>query len=234
MMKLSRAFLSFFVLFLSVISFPTTHSLSLAEGAPVSVAPGTITDDFVFGAGQTNLVTGPTIMTGVVTTEGGAIIKFDDVVTGASLEIANPDFKTTSSNFAVFTSKHDTTAGEVISGSTGSPGVAQYTNALTLGASDARFVQIRHADVGIQFQGSGAFALRDSEFFAVGTPLKVVPDTSASSVTLNNLLVAFSNNGPTIVDDGKLTYFGIRHEGAYQMVHFWMTSNTRYFRKDIL
>ena len=202
MMKLSRAFLAFFVLFLSVLSFPSTHLLPLAEAAPVSVTPGTITTDFVFGAGQTYLVSGPTVMTGAVTIEGGAVIKFDDVVTGASLDIANPVFQTTSSNFAVFTSKHDNTAGEVISGSTGSPGVAQYTNALTLGASEARFVQIRHADVGIQFQGGGAFTLRDSEFFAVGTPLNALPDTSASSVTLNNVLVAFSNNGPAIVDDG--------------------------------
>ncbi len=201
-MKLSRAFLAFFVLFLSVLSFPTIYSLSLAEGAPVSVAPGTITDDFVFGAGQTYLVSGPTVMTGAVTIEGGAIIKFDDAVTGASLDVTNPVFQTTSSNFAVFTSKHDNTAGEVISGSTGSPGVAQYTNALTLGASEARFVQIRHADVGIQFQGGGAFTLRDSEFFAVGSPLNAVPNTSASSVTLNNVLVAFSNDGPIIVDDG--------------------------------
>jgi hypothetical protein len=103
-MKLSRAFLAFFVLFLSVLSFPITHTFSLAEAAPVSVAPGTITDDFVFGAGQTYLVTRPTVMTGAVTIEGSTVIKFDDAVTGASLDIASPVFQTTSSNFAVFPS----------------------------------------------------------------------------------------------------------------------------------
>jgi len=104
-MKLSRAFLVFYVLFLSVCSFPTTQSVSLAEAAPVSLAPGTITTDFVFGAGQTYLVSGPTVMTGAVTIEGGAVVKFDDAATGGSLDIANPVFLTTSSNFAVFTSK---------------------------------------------------------------------------------------------------------------------------------
>jgi hypothetical protein len=202
MMNRWRAFLSFFVLFLSVLSFSITHSLSKAEAAPVSVPSGTIATDFVFGAGQTYLVTGPTVMTGVVTIEGSAVIKYDDAVTGASLDIANPVFQTTPSNFAVFTSKHDNTAGEVISGSTGSPGVSQYANALILGASEARFVQIRHADVGIQFQGGGDFILRDSEFFAVGKPLNALSNTSAASLTMNNVLVAFSDNGPTIMDDG--------------------------------
>jgi RHS repeat-associated protein len=202
MMKRLHAFLTFFVLFLSVLSFPITHSISIADAAPVSVATGTITSDFVFGAGKTYLVSGPTVMTGAVIIEGNAIIKFDDAVTGASLDIANPTFKTTSSSWAIFTSKHDNTLGEVITGSTGTPGVAQYANALTLGAAEVRFVQVRYADVGIQFQGGGAFTLRDSEFFAVNTPLNALPNTSASSVTLNNVLVAFGTNGPTIVDDG--------------------------------
>ncbi len=94
-MELSRAFLTFFVLFLSILSFPINHLSVTAEGATVSVAPGTITDDFVFGAGQTYLVTGPMVMTGAVAFEGGSIIKFDDVVTGVSLDITNPVFKTT-------------------------------------------------------------------------------------------------------------------------------------------
>ena len=85
-------------------------------------------------------------MTGVTTFEGGATIKFD--ATG-SLDVSNPVFNTTSSNWAVFTSKDDDSVGEVIAGSTGIP--ASYPNALTLAKGSVRYVQIRYADEGIVF-----------------------------------------------------------------------------------
>lgn len=168
----------------------------------IAVAGGTITTDFIFESGQTYLISGPTVMTGVVTIEGNTVIKFDDVSTGASLDISNPVIKTSSSTWAIFTSKHDDTVGEIITGSTGSPTVSQYTNALTLGPSTVQYVQIRYADTGISFHGNGAFSLKDSEFFAVGTPMSLLADTSPATLDLNNLLVAFGNNGPSVTDDG--------------------------------
>ncbi len=204
-MKRWPAFLTFLVLFLSIFSFPKANLLTSAEGAPVSVPSGTVANDFVFESGRTYLVTGPTVMTGVVTIEGNAVIKFDDAVTGAALDIANPVFKTTSSNWAIFTSKHDNTVGETVAGSTGTPIVSQYTNALTLGATAIRFVQVRYAGTGIAFSGSGTFSLRDSEFFATGTPVSLSQDTDVATLELKNLLVAFGANGPVVADDGVHT-----------------------------
>jgi PKD repeat protein len=168
--------------------------LSKAAVTPVS---GTIATDFTFQEGETYSVTGPVTMTGATTFEGGATIKFDSI---GSLNVSDPSFKTTFSNQITFTSKDDDSVGEVVTGSTGSP--SSYPNALTLAKGSARFVQIRYADEGVVFTGNETLTVRDSEFFAVGTPVNASSSSGPATVNLNNLLIANGTNGPALADDG--------------------------------
>ena len=168
----------------------------LAQSA-VTPVTGSISTDFTFIEGETYSVTGPVTLTGATTFEGGAIIKFDS---NGSLNVSNSSFKSTFSDRILFTSKDDDSIGEVITGSTGSP--ASYPNALTLTHGTVRFVEIRYADEGIAFAGNGTLTVRDSEFFAVGTPINASSSAGPATVNLNNLLIANGANGPVLADDG--------------------------------
>lgn len=170
----------------------------------IAVAGGVIAQDFVFKSGQTYLISGPTVMTGKVSIEGGTVIKFAEPETGAHLELADAVFATTSSSWAIFTSKHDDSVGDIINGSTGNPASANfYANALTLAKGSVRFAQFRYASSAIDFRGQGPLSLRDSAFFAVGAPLLAVADTGPMTVDLQNLLVVYSTQGPIFIDNGN-------------------------------
>ncbi len=169
---------------------------SFAQSAVIPVS-GTIATDFTFSEGETYSVTGPVTMTGVTTFEAGATIKFDST---GSLNVSDPVFKPTFSKQIIFTSKDDNSVGEVITGSTGSP--VSYPSALTLAKGSVRYVQIRFADEGIVFAGNETLTVRDSEFFAVGTPVNASSSAGPATMNLNNLLVANGTNGPVLTDDG--------------------------------
>ena len=169
----------------------------LKQAEAYTSVTGTVNTDFTFAQGETYLVEGPVMMTGVTTIEGDTTIKFDSA---GSLDISNPVFNTTSSNQAIFTSQNDNSVGETVTGSTGSP--SSYPNALTLAKGSVRFVQIRYADDGIIFPGNETLAVRDSEFLAVGTPVDASSSTGPATVDLKNLLIAQGTNGPALTDDG--------------------------------
>ena len=65
-----------------------------------------------------------------------------------------------------------------------------------------RYVQIRYADEGIVFPGNETLTVRDSEFFAVGTPVNASSNAGPATVNLNNLLIVQGTNGPVLADDG--------------------------------
>jgi hypothetical protein len=102
-------------------------------------------------------VSGPTYLSGEATFSGGAVFKYD---VGAMLQVnsgATVKFEGSAYRPVIFTGKDDNSVGQVIAGSTGSPGNTYYANpalsiwfnAQSKGLSNLR---IRHAQLGLNLQ----------------------------------------------------------------------------------
>lgn len=112
----------------------------------------------------TYLVTNSVTLSGTTTIEGGAVIKFSNVTNAGSnrMLITGPiDCQTSPYRPAIFTAKDDDTVGEVISGSTGSPGTNRYAGrALELNAASTTYnlhdLHFRHTDNAVYVTSSSA------------------------------------------------------------------------------
>ncbi|HON08235.1 MAG TPA: hypothetical protein PLW02_09075, partial [Verrucomicrobiota bacterium] len=112
----------------------------------------TITN-FVFAGDTTYYLSGDVIISGLVTFEGGAVIKYDR---GASLTITGGIEDRTSTYLPItFTAKDDDSIGEIIKGSTGKPQNYYAATALNLHnyQSDLRNLRIFYADQAILYSG---------------------------------------------------------------------------------
>jgi hypothetical protein len=118
-----------------------------------------------FKGDTTYLVTNSVTLSGTTTIEGGVCIKFSNVTNSNRLLITGPiDCQTSPYRPAIFTSKDDDSVGEVISGSTGTPGTNRYAGrALDLNAANTSYdlhdLHFRHPDKAIYISSSSVTCL---------------------------------------------------------------------------
>jgi len=182
---------------------------------------GTVTNA-VFASGQTYLVTGGVTCVGTTTFEAGSVIKFaaggtSSLAAGNSVvwrgELYRPIH---------FTAKDDDSVGEVIAGSTGSPGSSPYAgtalglSGLPAGALTVNHLRIAHAQVGIsagKFDG-GTLTVRHAQFVQCGAGLSLVdglPGTTTYKIQnalMTGVGVPFLNGNSARVQVDNLTVNG--------------------------
>lgn len=126
----------------------------LAQGISMDYSVITTTSDLVLESTKTYYVTNTVTLSGTTTIEGGVTVKFSNVTnsTTARLTFTGPILCLTDRyRPAVFTGKDDDTVGEVISGSSGTPGTNRYALRVfefnsTAQSYDLHDLRIRYAD----------------------------------------------------------------------------------------
>ena len=145
--------------------------------------------DFVFETGETYYVGGYLTIHGTTTFEGGAIIKHHTTghlaMTGPIVCATNPYLP------AIFTSRHDDTVGETISGSTGTPPAGPYVDLnpiLLANGLENRFenIRVKYAETGFRVDGSGKIVVRNAQI--IGCDYAV--QSHSSDVVAENVLVS--------------------------------------------
>jgi hypothetical protein len=148
---------------------------ALLSQAPTRLGPAVSIDYSIvttisgmrFKGDTTYLVTNSVTLSGTTTIESGACIKFSNVTNSGSnrLLITGPiDCQTSPYRPAIFTSKDDDTVGEIINGSTGSPGTNRYAGrALDLNAANTAYdlhdLRFRYPDKAVYVSSSSVTCL---------------------------------------------------------------------------
>jgi hypothetical protein len=133
---------------------PSNRAMQLASNyAPAQglvldyVIVSTSITDYTFKGNVTYLISGDTSTFGTTTIEGGAVIKFGADET-ARININDPQVICATAAYrpAIFTAKDDDTVGELINGSTGTPGSSHYGGGIIFGgdySSNPNFRNLR-------------------------------------------------------------------------------------------
>jgi hypothetical protein len=154
------------------------------------------TNDVTFQGDTTYFVTGPYTVNGILTIEGGAVIKYTNnaaVYAGAKVQAyGGVVCQTAPYRMAVFTSQDDDTVGETLPGSTGNPTLWRSLDLFTVGHQTLRGLRFMHAYCAV-LSGSGV-TVEDCQFVKCGGAF----DLYWRPITLRNVLfsqVSFVLNG---------------------------------------
>jgi hypothetical protein len=147
----------------------STNTLQLAK-SDLDLKPSVVLDylainsnasNFTFQSNTTYYVSGSYNLTGTTTVEGGAVIKYAN--NGASLSGWGPmNFQTAPYRTAMFTIKDDDTAGEIISGSSGSPVADENAGGIYFDTGASRTNLTVH-DVQMRYLGYGIESIDDDD-----------------------------------------------------------------------
>lgn len=149
--------------------------------------------DFTFKGDTTHYISGTVNLTGTTTIEGGSVIKFANS-TSAKISTPAPVCNTDAYRMSCFTSMHDNSIGEAISGSSGSPAptVATYLEIAGAGSAALKYLRFAYASNSIahtSFSGD-LNPIWHSQFFKCGAAVQAAPSSGTGSVELRNCLLA--------------------------------------------
>jgi hypothetical protein len=172
------------------------------------------TTNMVFAGNTTYLVSGAVNLSGTTVIEGGAVIKYD-TATNATLNILGAlDCQTEAYRPAVFTSRHDNSIGEVISGSSGNPSILNLTmlqagdQTNTLDFAHLRLLYAARAlNITENSTSNTLRTVRHVQFARVGTAIATEQNLN---LRLRNVLVyaatnCFSLDAPATISGEHLT-----------------------------
>lgn len=167
--------------------------------------------NFTFKGDTTYLVTNAVNLTGLTTFEGGSVIKFTNK-SSAQITLSTNVWKSGPFRPVVFTSMHDNTVGDTISGSTGNP----WTNYSGAGiscslASTNQYARFSFLTNAIQLQnGLGSpHALKNLQFVKCKTALLV--DDGEGDPNVANLDNALFYAVDTVISGYEFVQVNVRH-----------------------
>ena len=176
------------------------------------------TTDYVFETGKTYLISGRVYCYGRTVFEGGAVIKHNNSQLDTYGDVA---FKTQPYLPVIFTSKHDDSVGEIVSGSTGVPPSSPYdSSALHLMGTTGQLVEnvrVKYAQIGIYaFLGGGGHRWRNIQAVNCYIPLMAYgsPNLQIENVLLNGVYRGIENVAYSPLSAVLATQVTI-HDGAH-------------------
>ena len=181
---------------------------------------GSETNDLRLSSGQTYYISSDLVMDGAtLTVEPGAVIKLQ---TNASVKLLSGSVLMTESHArsnAVFTSAHNNSIGETITGSTGGPETNRVATSLILEAGDQVLdgLIFSYFDTALEFSAlTGALDLKDSQFFEGGRSISI--EEGSEGVTLRNLLFEQVEEGIIAITNDltlqSLTFSGVTNDAV--------------------
>jgi hypothetical protein len=187
-------------------------------GVAIDYTTATSQTNFTFQSDQTYYVSSNVTLSGTTIFEGGAVIKFTNS-TGAKISLNTFSCKTGPYRPVILTSKDDNTAGNAITGSTGSPTNYQGATYLSGGGGNYSYMRFSYAGKGISgyVEKVNGGEVWHSQFYRCGTAIV----SQGGAGDYHNLL--FSRCG-TAVDVSYLAFADLlrgEHITADQITTFY-------------
>jgi len=174
-----------------------TRPIKMATSTPAGkgyvldyITINTTSSNQTFRADTTYFVNGSDYLTGTAVFEGGTVIKFsDNSALNPQLNInGNWVCQTSPYHPAIFTTMDDNSVGDIISGSTGSPGIVSGTHYFTVVTSTNTSIsnfRFSYPKYGLSPQSSGPFDVWDCQFVQCQYAISVGVNTD---IRLHNVL----------------------------------------------